>query len=154
MRRSVIQMSDIIIRNAVADDVVALAEMEQACFSDPWSLDYFVNLLNNPAVYFIIAEDDGVPIGYAGITVILDECEILNVAVMPDHRRRGIGRVLMEQVICICRNSGVTSLFLEHRESNTAAAALYEDFGFTVYAVRKRYYSSPIEDAILRKLTL
>ncbi len=147
-------MNDYMIRKASANDADILTKMEQACFSDPWSLDYFVNLLNNPAVCFIIAEEDDTPVGYAGITVIYDECEILNVAVMPTQRRKGIGRILMDSIICICRNFNVNSVFLEHRESNAAAAALYDDFGFDIYALRKNYYSSPTEDAILRKLTL
>ncbi len=135
-------------------DAASIAEMEARCFSDPWSLDYLENLLRNPAVHFVVAESDGVPAGYFGITVIVDECEVLNVAVLPEYRRKGIGRTLMEEIICICRRSSVTSLFLEHRESNTAAAALYESLGFAEYGRRKNYYDSPTEDAILRKLTL
>lgn len=151
---SVLQMNDPVIRDAVIDDAGILHNMENFCFSDPWSLDYVEKLIKNPSVRFLIAEENDVPVGYAGIIIICDECEILNVAVMPEHRRSGVARRLMEHIIGICRTSGVSSLFLEHRKSNTAAAALYESLGFTEYAVRRRYYTSPTEDAILRKLTL
>lgn len=141
-------------RRATVEDADALAELERLCFSDPWNLDMFRGFLANPAVYFMIAENDGKIIAYAGIIVILDECEIMNVAVHPKLRRCGIGRIIMNKVIDICRKHGVSMVFLEHRESNTAAAALYDGFGFEAYAVRRRYYTSPVEDAVLRRLEL
>lgn len=154
MRRSEIPMSELVIRDAVADDALILHKMETDCFSDPWSLGQFDSFLKNPSIRILIAEEDGFAVGFAALAVIVDECEILNIAVMPDHRGCGIGRMLMKRIIDICQSSGVSSLFLEHRKSNTVAASLYNSFGFTEYAVRRRYYSSPTEDAILKKLTL
>lgn len=147
-------MNELTLRRATVDDAPILAEMEKECFTDPWECEYFRGLLANPAVYFIIAEDRGTPVAFGGMTVVIDECDIINVAVAKDMRRQGIGRFMVEQMLDICRNCGVTSVFLEHRASNTAAAALYESFGFQKYDIRRRYYSSPVEDAILRKLTL
>lgn len=152
--RSVISMSDIIIRKAIAEDADVLSVIEHECFTDPWETPYFQGLLANPAVYFAIAEKDGVPVAFGGMTVVVDECDIINVAVSKAVRRLGIGRAMVAHLLEICKDHGVTSAFLEHRQSNTAAAALYESFGFEPYATRKKYYSSPTEDAILRKLTL
>ena len=142
------------LRRAVPSDAPLLAEMEMRCFSDPWSEDSLERVLANPAVYYLIAESGGTPVGYAGMTVVADECEIINIAVTESVRRCGIGYDMVQAVLDICRSSGVTSVFLEHRESNTAAAALYEKFGFTPYSVRRKYYRSPTEDAILRRLDL
>lgn len=153
---SVMLMNDsvISIRRGTFDDVDALFHMETACFNDPWTRDYFLNLIHNPCVCFYIVTKDGSPVGYAGITVILDECEILNVAVMPKHRKEGLGRLLMNNIIEEGKDAGVCSFFLEHRESNIPAAALYSSLGFEEYDKRRNYYSSPTEDAVLRKLTL
>lgn len=154
MPLSVIAMSDIIIRQAIAEDVDILAEIEHECFTDPWETPYFQGLLANPAVYFAIAEIDGVPVSFGGMTVVIDECDIINVAVSKNVRRLGIGSAMVGHLLRICKDRGVVSVFLEHRESNIAAAALYDSYGFEIYSKRKKYYSSPTEDAILRKLTL
>ena len=147
-------MSEITVRRATAEDVDALLQMENECFTDPWDRRTFEGLISNPAVYFIIAENSGVPIAFGGMTVIIDECEILNVAVRPEMRQKGIGRLMVNEILDVCRNLDVVTVFLEHRESNVAAASLYESMGFVPYGIRKRYYSSPTEDAILRNLNL
>lgn len=154
MPLSVTVMSDIAIKTATVEDADILAEIEHECFTDPWETPYFQGLLANPAVYFAIAEKDGVPVAFGGMTVVVDECDIINVAVSTAVRRLGIGRAMVGHLLDICKSRGVTSVFLEHRSSNIAAASLYESFGFAEYGTRKKYYSSPVEDAILRKLTL
>ncbi len=123
-------------------------------FSDPWDTSAIKNVLANPAVYFTIAEIDGIPVAYGGMTVVVDECDIINIAVMENMRRMGIGKLLVQKMLDICAELGVREIFLEHRESNIPAANLYESFGFSVYGTRKKYYSSPVEDAVLRKISL
>jgi len=147
-------MSEITVRRATLDDVDALLQMENECFTDPWDKRTFEGLLANPAVYFIIAENNSEPVAYGGMTVIIDESEILNVAVRPEMRQKGLGRLMVNEMLDICRKCDVVTVFLEHRQSNFAAASLYESIGFVVYGVRKRYYSSPTEDAVLRNLNL
>ncbi len=147
-------MNELTFRRATVSDAPLLAELEKENFSDPWDSTAFENVLANPAVYFIIIENGNDPIAYGGMTVVADECDIINIAVRENMRRRGIGRILVEKMIGICQSLGVRAIFLEHRESNVPAAALYESFGFVPYNIRRRYYTSPVEDAVLRKLTL
>ena len=147
-------MSEVILRPATPDDAAILAEMEKLCFSDPWDIASFETILQNPAALFIIAEVDGCAVGYSGMTVVLDECDIINIAVLESHRRLGIGRKMVAKVLEICRSASVTNIYLEHRISNTPAAALYESFGFMPYGQRKKYYKNPVEDAVLRVLEI
>ena len=154
MRHSVTAMNELTFRRATVEDAELLARMETENFSDPWDVAAFENILRNPAVYFTIIEHCGTPVAYGGMTVVVDECDIINIAVDKSMRRQGIGRILVTQMLDICKELGVVEVFLEHRESNTPAAALYEGFGFVPYGVRKRYYTSPTEDAVLRKLTI
>jgi len=147
-------MSEITLRPATVDDAALLAEMEKQCFSDPWDVYAFENILRNPAALFIIAEEDGLAVGYSGMTVVMDECDIINIAVIESHRRRGIGRKMVSSVLDVCKKHSVANVYLEHRESNTPAAALYESFGFVPYGRRKKYYKAPVEDAILRVLEI
>lgn len=147
-------MAELVFRRAGVEDAILLARLEAENFSDPWDASAFEKVLINPAVHFIIAEKDNAPVAFGGMSVVIDECDIINIAVTQDLRRQGIGRNLVEKMLGICRDLGVTAVFLEHRESNVGAAALYEGFGFTPYGTRRGYYSSPTEDAILRKLTL
>lgn len=151
-------MNGVRFRRADADDAAVLAAMEIECFSDPWSERSFASVLENPATLFIIAEceHDGsaVPVGYIGATVVADECDIINLAVMQDYRRQGIGFALAEKMIDICRKTSVCAVYLEHRQSNEAAAALYASLGFRNDGIRRRYYTSPVEDAVLMSLKL
>lgn len=149
-------MSGVRLRRADAADAAMLAAMERECFSDPWSERSFASVLENPATLFIIAErgDDPSSVGYIGATVVADECEIINLAVMPEWRRRGIGSVLAEKMLDVCRKISVDTVYLEHRESNAAAAALYASLGFRNYGTRRRYYTAPVEDAVLMSLKL
>lgn len=154
MRLLVQTMADLVFRRAGVDDATLLARLESENFSDPWDSSAFERVLVNPAVHFIIAEKDGVPVAFGGMTVVVDECDIINLAVSKDLRRQGIGRILVGRMLEICKDLGVVTVFLEHRESNAGAAALYENFGFVPYGTRKNYYTLPVEDAVLRRLTL
>ena len=151
-------MNGVRFRRADTDDAAVLAAMEIECFSDPWSERSFASVLENPATLFIIAEceHDGaaVPVGYIGATVVADECDIINLAVMPEWRRQGVGFALAEKMIDICRKVSVCAVYLEHRRSNEAAAALYASLGFRNDGIRRRYYTSPVEDAVLMSLKL
>lgn len=152
--RSELQMNELSVRRASVEDAGLIEEMERACFSDPWSLAAIENYLRNPAVYYVIAENDGEAVGYGGMTVVADECDIVSVAVTESARRGGVGIRLASEMLDICRTLGVATVFLEHRESNAAAAALYDRLGFVPYGVRRKYYTSPTEDAVLRSLSL
>ena len=131
-----------------------LCELEKSCFSVPWSRESFVWAKDNENAYFIIAEDEGKIVGYAGLCFVLDEGDIANVATSPEHRRRGIAAALMSDILTFAKENGIMHLMLEVRESNAGAIALYEKIGFTKVAKRKNYYSKPTEDAEIMRLEL
>ena len=135
--------------------VAEMAELEQVCFSMPWSYIMLRDeLLNDFAVYYV-AEIEGKVAGYAGIHMIFDDGHITNVAVHPDFRRNGIASALIDKLTRVADRSGVRKITLEVRESNEAAISLYTGKGFKPTAIRKNYYNLPNENAILmtRKLT-
>lgn len=140
------------IRTMKQGDAAQLAQLEQMCFSDPWSENAFLYELKNPLSLWLVAEDAGRIAGYVGTQTVLDQSDMMNIAVHPDYRRQGIGEKLISQVIPMLNAKGSKSLFLEVRTSNAPAISLYEKMGFIQVGKRKGYYRNPREDAlILRK---
>ena len=132
--------------------VAQVAELEKTCFSDPWSEKSVASELNNPLSCWLVAEEDGVVAGYVGSQTVMDESDMMNVAVHPDHRRNGIAERLVMELAEALKKRGSHCLTLEVRASNEPAKALYEKLGFRQVGLRKNYYRNPKEDAlILRK---
>ena len=132
--------------------VPAVARLEALCFPDPWSEASVAAELENPLSLWLVAVEDGAVIGYAGAQAVLDAADIMNVAVAPDHRRRGIARALLLRLEQEMRQRQVASLTLEVRASNLDAQALYAALGYQEVGCRPNYYLHPREDAlILRK---
>ena len=132
--------------------VAAVAELEQVCFSAPWSEASVREELTNPLSLWLVALAGDQVAGYVGSQTVLDEADMMNLAVAPRHRRQGIARQLVEALGNALRAQGVQSLTLEVRASNEAAIQLYRSLGFTQVGRRPRYYTKPTEDAlILRK---
>ena len=130
--------------------ITALAELERVCFSAPWSENALREELTNPHAVFLVAEDDaGAVLGYVGMHHILDEADVTNVAVFPASRRKGVARALMTAVETYGREQKLVRVTLEVRESNAPAIALYEGFGYRQDGRRKRFYTDPVEDALL-----
>ena len=103
---------------------------------------------------FLVAERQGVVAGYIVAHCVADEGEILNLGVAPAHRRQGIGHALVERLLAVLGRRGVRGVYLEVRESNTAARRLYEAFGFREVARRARYYRRPVEDAVVLRAAI
>ncbi len=140
------------IRKLVLEDAPAIAELEKRCFSDPWSEKSIASEVHNPLAYWLVAEDGGEILGYIGSQSVLDAADVMNLAVSPDHRRKGIGDKLIKALIRHLQENGVIALLLEVRVSNAPAIRLYEKLGFVQVGRRPRYYTNPREDAlILRK---
>ena len=137
------------IRPFAATHVPALAEIERLCFSTPWSETALAEELTNPHARFLVAEEDGVAVGYIGCLFVAGEGDITNVAVHPAHRRRGIAARLVEALLTAAKAEGITAIHLEVRASNVPAIALYEAHGFCPDGVRPRFYTRPTEDAVL-----
>lgn len=138
------------IRKMRLKDALAVAALEAATFAMPWKLaDFEYEMTDNPVAYYLIAEEDGQFLGFAGAHLILDEGHITNVAVREDARGRGIGRMLVGRLMQAASNLGVHYLTLEVRVSNSPAIALYRSLGFFKVSVRPRYYEDNGEDALL-----
>ena len=127
--------------------------IEQAAFSDPWSARDFRECVASDVVFLVAAASDGVA-GYVIAQDAADEGEILNLAVAPGRQRGGIGRALVEQVLGALAGRGARRVFLEVREANTAARALYAALGFQEVGRRPRYYRRPVEDAIILRAAI
>lgn len=141
-----------IIRQMKAEDAPAIAEMEKCCFSDPWSEASIASEVHNPLSYWLVAEDQGRVVGYVGSQSVLDAADMMNLAVAPEYRRKGIGKALVNALANHLQQNNVIALLLEVRVSNTPAIALYEQMGFQQVGIRPNYYRHPREDAlILRK---
>ena len=132
--------------------VPQVAELEKICFSDPWSEKSVASELNNSLSCWLVAEENGVVTGYVGSQTVIDETDMMNVAVDPEFRRQGIAENLVMELIGALREKGSRCLTLEVRASNEPAITLYEKLGFSQVGRRPKYYRNPREDAlILRK---
>jgi len=120
-------------------------------FADPWSTQDFRDCLSSDALFLVAERTDRV-VGYVVALDAADEGEILNVAVAPDARRGGIGRTLVQEAIAALTNRGVTQIYLEVRESNAGARAMYGALGFQEVGRRRSYYRRPVEDAIVLRV--
>ena len=150
------------IRRAVEEDVNAMVAIERASFSDPWTASAIAATLRYDHMRVLVAEERGElggdgagrPLGYVVAMVAGQEAEIADLAVSPDARRRGIGRALIDRLLADLEAEGVESVFLEVRESNRGARALYESRAFRGFGRRRGYYRLPVEDALLLKREL
>ncbi|WP_373069801.1 ribosomal protein S18-alanine N-acetyltransferase [Gemmatimonas sp.] len=140
----------IAIRPTSADDVPAMATIEALAFSDPWPARSFHELLLHPFSRMATAVDEsGGIVGYCIMLRAVDEAEIANIATAPGVRRQGVGAQLLDDAIAAGTADGVVAMFLEVRESNTAARALYSSRGFVAVGRRRAYYRHPVEDALV-----
>lgn len=127
----------------------AVAQLEQQCFSHPWSLKSLEEELNNETSLFFTATENDAVVGYIGMSVVVDEGYIFNVTVDKEHRKKGIGSALVETLVTYAKKNNLCFLTLEVRESNENARSLYKKFGFIKVGERKNYYSAPSENAVL-----
>ena len=147
-------MTNITIRDATADDIPGISRIEELSFSMPWPRSVLADFIEADDRICIVAEADGAVLGYLCAIHVLDEYHIGSVAADPAWRNSGIGSALVGELVSRARASEGQYMFLEVRESNTAARRLYAAFGFSEVATRRNYYDSPTEDAILMTLIL
>ena len=132
--------------------VMQVAALEKQCFSDPWSENSVASELNNPLSLWLVAVDDGNVAGYVGSQTVMDETDMMNIAVDERYRRQGIAQMLVDALVERLKKMDSRCLTLEVRISNVPAIALYEKLGFEQVGKRPNYYRNPKEDAlILRK---
>jgi [ribosomal protein S18]-alanine N-acetyltransferase len=140
------------IRRLTYADLPQVVAIERRAFTTPWSLAMFVLELSKPSGVCLAADVEGELVGYLVCSRYDTVWHVMNIAVDPDRRRRGIATALLQALLeKVGRDAPVT---LEVRHSNTGAIALYERFGFRSAGVRRRYYADNGEDAVIMWRTL
>ena len=142
------------IRIAQPGDVAGMLEVERACFGDPWSARAIREAMQSETSQAYVADESGKLLGFVLGRTSGPEAEILDLAVLPNMRRRGIARALLRAVRDAVTRVGVEEIFLEVRESNRAAISLYEGEGFRAVGMRHRYYRNPLENALVLRVAV
>jgi [ribosomal protein S18]-alanine N-acetyltransferase len=142
------------IRPAAPADAASLVAIERRCFSDPWNETSFREALDSPWSFGLVAHSAQAIAGYLIGREVAGTGEVLNLAVSPDFRRRGVARALLRTGLALLRKRHVDEVFLEVRESNRSALALYLSSGFRPVGQRSAYYRNPKEDALVLWLAL
>jgi len=135
------------------EHIKAAADVERRCFSVPWSEESLKMLTREP-FFGLVATVDGEFAAYGGMMCVLDEAQMLNVATLPEYRRRGLAREILAGLYAEAKARGAVTMTLEVRESNAAARELYKNEGFYEIGMRPNYYQDPREAAILMEKQL
>lgn len=143
-------MNNIVIRPMMAEDIEAVLVIEQNSFSSPWSREAFqAEVCDNDLAHYLVMENNKKIIGYGGMWIIIDEAHVTNIAILPDCRGNGFGKLLLKELIQIAKVKGANKMTLEVRVSNVAAIKLYNSFDFKECGRRLGYYTDNNEDAII-----
>jgi ribosomal-protein-alanine N-acetyltransferase len=137
------------LRRMTNGDVPVVARLERACFQNPWSEQAFLAEVGREGSVPLVAVEGGEVVAYGIAWIVADEFHVVNVAVKPSHRRRGIAVALINALIEEARTRGALLATLEVRSRNEAAVRLYRSFGFEPVAVRRHYYHNPLDDALV-----
>jgi ribosomal-protein-alanine N-acetyltransferase len=144
------------LRAATVSDVKAIAQIERQSFSDPWSEGSFASLVGSADVFFQVAEspEAHAVAGYVVAWFAAGHGDVANIAVAPWARRRGVGATLLDAALSFARTARTHEVYLEVRESNATARALYASRGFAEVGRRRGYYRRPVEDALVLRLDM
>lgn len=143
-------MNDIVIRPMTAEDIDAVLIIEQSSFSSPWSREAFqAEVCDNDLAHYLVMESKKKIIGYGGMWIIIDEAHVTNIAILPNCRGNGFGKLLLTELIKMAKVKGAHKMTLEVRVSNVAARRLYSGFEFKECGLRRGYYTDNNEDAII-----
>jgi ribosomal-protein-alanine N-acetyltransferase len=130
-------------------DLDQVAAIEKLSLPSPWSKELFEAELKRPQARYFVAEEGDRIAGYMGYWEAPQEAHIINLAVAPGFRKKGLGVAMLDHVLEFARKTGANLATLEVRESNVAARGLYEKCGFKFVAIRKKYYVDNQEDAVV-----
>ena len=157
-------LDSLILEPGTVQHLDAIMRVEESSFSAPWTRRMFeVELTDNPFARLLTAHIENAAqthershslVGYVCFWVVFEELRMMNLAVAPHVRHRGIGRWVLQQALTMGREQGARRALLEVRVSNQPAVALYEHVGFSRSGARTKYYTNPIEDAVLMELEL
>jgi ribosomal-protein-alanine N-acetyltransferase len=131
------------------EHILAVARVERECFASPWTADGLRAELVSDTAVFLVALLNGILIGYGGMHFVCGEGYFDNIAVLPEFRRQGIGRAIVQALLDFARQHGGAFVSLEVRESNSGAFALYRMLGFRRVGRRRNFYTKPSEDALI-----
>ena len=137
--------TDVVIEKMRNCHIDGVLNIEQTCFSHPWSREDLEAQLGLDTSHFLVAMLDKKTVGYMGLQVFCGDGYVTNVAVLPEYRRQGIAEMLINEQLCV-QADFVT---LEVRKSNAPAIALYTKFGFENVGIRPKFYTDPTEDAVI-----
>ena len=132
------------------DDIENVVNVENNCFTTPWSKDSFLReITENKVALYLVAKIENLAVGYIGVWRIQNEGHITNVAVHSDFRGMGIGNMLVSELLSLCEKEGIDAFTLEVRKNNLVAQNLYKKFQFVEEGIRKGYYQDTKEDAVI-----
>ncbi len=140
-------------REMLVEDLDQVMEIENDLISPPWTREGFFTFLLKDENMFFVVEEKGQILGYCSMQTVLDEGDILNVAVTRDRQKEGIGYFLVDSMLMLAAARGIHIVHLEVRESNGSARRLYQRLGFKEDGFRKNYYTEPVENAVLMTKT-
>lgn len=143
-----LSFGEVSVRKAEYNDIPFIAQLEKECFSSPWS-ENAIRESMDANTHFLVAVSNGNVLGYMGISVILDEGYITNIAVSEKYRNNGIGKLLLKECFALAEKFSLSFVSLEVRVSNHNAISLYEKSGFKEEGLRKNFYTNPLENAII-----
>ncbi len=142
------EIADFFVKPMEEKHIDSVVLLEKECFSSPWSQQTLTQAMKANTKFFVF-EKKGTVMGYIGISCVLDEGYVTNVAVFQAHRKKGVATALVKRVLRLRDEIGLSFVSLEVRRSNQNAISLYQKFGFTQEGLRKNFYTSPQEDAII-----
>ena len=138
-----------IIENLNLTHIEEICDIEKRCFSDAWSRQSFIDEIDNENSVFIVVKKEDKIVAYSGFWYIVDDAQIMNVAVDIAYKGMKISHILMKEMIQRARDKNMATMSLEVRVSNEIAINLYKGYGFEIVGVRKQYYQDNKEDAYI-----
>ncbi len=132
-----------------AEHIADIMKIEEDSNGSPWTRASFEQEIGHALSVFIVARVGGKVIGYAGAWVVADECHVTTIAVTGEHRKKGLGKRMMVELIARAQKKGAVCATLEVRAGNAAALAMYSSLGFCSAGLRKAYYPDNREDAVI-----
>lgn len=144
-----LETNPFVIRDMVMGDIPPVLEIEKASYPAPWTDKAFANEIASRSSVSIVAMETTSLVGYLVAWIVVDHVHIANIAVVVNHRHRGIGSVMMRWLLAESKQTGCVASTLEVRKSNKAARAMYSQLGYRSVAIRKLYYRTPLEDAVV-----
>ena len=139
------------IEKMTLDTLISIKDILISDFDDFWNYNTLKQELECSNSYFIIAKDNDEIIGFAGLKVIVDEADIMNIVVKKDHRNNGVGSILLENLISYAKLLNLKTITLEVNENNLSAIKLYDKFNFDYIGIRKKYYNGESDAIIMNK---